>query len=150
MGKKTSSRTIYQKNKLNIWNVKYNEKKNNESNLYSCIYLEINKFVKKILKDNGFLLNCCKISFSESKLRLFVSYVVSLHALKIPKSYPQILKSNLFQENRKDKLSKSFRNKIDFTSRIKKFLVSKISLSEKKRSKIMFKYKTKDGTDTWF
>lgn len=89
------------------------------------------------------MLNCCKISFSESKLRLFVSYVVSLHALKIPKSYPQILKSNLFQENRKDKLSKSFRNKIDFTSRIKKFLVSKISLSEKKDQKLCLNTKRK-------
>jgi len=82
------------------------------------------------------LLNCCKISFSESKLRLFVSYVVSLHALKIFKSYPQVLKSSLFRENPKDKLSKSFRNKIDFTSRIKKFLANKISLSEKKYQKI--------------
>lgn len=151
MGKKTSSRTIFQKNKQNIWNVKYSEKKDNESSLYSCVHLEIEKFVKKIFKDNGFLLNCCKISLTESKLQLFVSYVLSLHALKIPKNYPQLLGSTLFPKNIGNKVLKSlkgksknnFREKIDFTTRVKKFLMNKITVSEKRYRKTFLAEKLK-------
>ena len=117
--------------------MKYSEKKNNESTLYSCIHLEIEKFVKKIFKDNGFLLSCCKINLTESKLQLFVSYVLSLHALKMLNSYPQLLGSTLFSKNPVDgtlrKKSKgNLKGKISFTTRIKSFLVNKINVSEKK------------------
>lgn len=143
MGKKTNSKTIFQKKKLNIWNTKYSEKKTNESSLYPYINLEIEKFVKKIFKDNGFLLNCCKINLTESKLQLFVSYVPSLHTLKVLKIYPQLSKSTLFSRNftnktlglSEKKIKNYSKQKINFTIRTKNFLISKINAFEKKYQK---------------
>lgn len=38
MGKKTNIQTIFQNNKINIWDIKYAEKKNSESSyIYSLI-----------------------------------------------------------------------------------------------------------------
>jgi len=123
--------------------------------LYSCVHLEIKKFIKKTFKDNGFLLNCCKISLTESKLQLFVSYVLSLHALKMSKNYPQLLKSTLFPKNIANKVLKSskgkfknnYREKIDFTTRVKKFLMNKITMSEKKYRKIFLTEKLKKKSE---
>jgi len=111
--------------------------------LYPYINLEIEKFVKKIFKDNGFLLNCCKINLTESKLQLFVSYVPSLHTLKVLKIYPQLSKSTLFSRNftnktlglSEKKIKNYSKQKINFTIRTKNFLISKINAFEKKYQK---------------
>lgn len=123
--------------------------------MYSCVHLEIEKFIKKTFKDNGFLLNCCKINLTESKLQLFVSYVLSLHALKMPKNYPQLLESTLFPKNITNKVLKSskgkfknnYREKIDFTTRVKKFLMNKITISEKKYRKTFLTEKLKQKSE---
>jgi len=108
--------------------------------LYSHINLEINKFIKKSFKDNGFLLNCCKVNLTESKLRVFVSYVSSLHTLNILKNYPQLSQSTLFS---KKKTKSNNKQKINLSTRIKSFLTNKISTSEKSYKKAFLDKKLK-------
>jgi len=108
--------------------------------LYSHINLEINKFIKKSFKDNGFLLNCCKVNLTESKLRVFVSYVSSLHTLNILKNYPQLSQSTLFS---KKKTKSNNKQKINLSTRIRSFLTNKISTSEKSYKKTFLDKKLK-------
>lgn len=86
MGKKTSVRNIVQnsiKIENNLCNSKYFEKKKNEFPLYVYLILEIKKFLKVFLKDNGLFLHNYKINLSESELKIFVSYFKSANVLSL-------------------------------------------------------------------
>jgi len=97
------------------------------------------------------LLNCCKINFTESKLQVFVSYVSSLHALNILKNYPQLSKSTLLSKNSitrtlkfpKKKIKNHYKQKIDFSTRVKSFLINKLNTSEKSYRKTFLDEKKK-------
>lgn len=83
MGQKTDTKNIFQigkKNNKYVWDSKYFEKTKNESNILIFQSIEIKKFIKKLLKDNGLILYNYKINFLESNLKIFISY------LKLPKS----------------------------------------------------------------
>jgi len=91
MGKKIHSKTIIQKSKKienYLWNTYYSEKKKHEFPLYVFITLEIKKFLAIFLKKNSLTLHNYKISFSESELKIFISYftapVIKFNKSNIP------------------------------------------------------------------
>lgn len=63
------------------------------------------------------------------------------------KNYPQLSKSSLFSNNSVNKTSKSFREKINFTTRTKNFLTNKINISEKKYRKTFLNKKLTQKTE---
>lgn len=125
MGKKTETRNIYQigkNNKKYIWDSKYIEKIKNESNILILKSIEIKKFLKKILKDNGLALYKYKINFLESNIKIFISY------LKLNKSQYIITKINNKQKLR---LIKNLKNKNKDNKNIKNYLITKKKLKNK-------------------
>jgi len=125
MGRKTDTKNIFQigrKNNNYIWDFKYFEKKRDESNIYIFQSIEIKKFIKKILKDNGLMLHNCKIDFLESDIKIFISY------LKLPKSQTII---NLISNNQKIKLIKKTKQFESYGKNIKEYLSTKKYLSNR-------------------
>nr|QYJ09267.1 ribosomal protein S3 [Pleurosigma sp. mgcode 4] len=126
MGQKTNTRNIFQIGKNNnkyIWDSKYFEKKKNESNIFIYQNIEIKKFIKKILKDNGLILHKYRISFLESNIKIFVSY------LKLPKSQTII---NQINSDNKLRLIKNRSNKKNCNKDIKAYLDTKKYINNKK------------------
>lgn len=82
------------------------------------------------------LLNNCKINFLESEIKIFVSYVSSLHSFKTLETYPKLMKSSLSEGYRKDKSYKNdLKKKVDFINRVKRSSIVKIKKSEKRYRK---------------
>ena len=78
MGKRINSKNILQINKKNtkyIWDSKYFEKNNHESQFFISTNLEIKKFIEKLLKQNNQILHTYKIEFVEKNLKIFLSYI---------------------------------------------------------------------------
>ena len=126
MGQKTDTKSIFQigkNNKKYIWDSKYFEKRKNESNVFVFQSMEIKKFIKKILNDNGLTLYKYKINFLESTIKISISY------LKLPKSQNIITQINSKQ---KLKLVKKNKTQKNFKKTIKEYLVTKKNLKNKK------------------
>ena len=131
MGQKTDTKNIFQIEKNNnkyIWDAKYFEKNKDESNIFIYQNLEIKKFIKKILKDNGLILYKYNIHFFETSLKIFIFY------LKLPKSQNII---NLINNNQKLRLIKKKLNTKNYNIiQIKKTI--RKYLETKKQSKTFF------------
>lgn len=143
MGQKTDTKNIYQigkNNKKYIWDSKYFERKKNESNIFIFKNIEIKKFIKKILKDYGLILYKYRISFLESNIKIFISY------LKLPKSQTIINKIN---NNQKLRLIKKNKNIKSYKKHIKKYLETKI-LFKKKKDIFKNKIDLKLNNDSFF
>lgn len=124
MGQKIDTKNIFQigKNKKEyIWDLKNFEEKN-ESNIFILKNLEIKKFIKKYLKDNGLTLYKYKIHFLESTIKIFISY------LKLPKSQTIINSINTQQKLRLIKINVKKNN---YKKKIKKYLDTKTHLKRK-------------------
>lgn len=122
MGAKTDTKNIFQIGKNNnkyIWDSKYFEKKKTESHLFILKTIEIKKFIKKFLKDNGLALYKFRINFLESNIKIFISYI------KLPKS--QII-INQINNNQKLRLIKKNNIKENFKKNLKKYFDIKKSL----------------------
>lgn len=73
MGQKTNP-NIFRLGKTKEWKSKYFEKKPTEFSVYTFKDLEIKNFIEKFFKDNGLLVDCCKLNYFDDKLDIFVSY----------------------------------------------------------------------------
>lgn len=136
MGKKTDTKQMLQVGKKNnkyIWDSKYFEKQSKESQIYLFQSLEIKKFLKKFF--NNYELNISKfnINFSESSLKIFISYfktseiknIISkintnyklklVRKRKILKKY--LYKSSIYRKNKKKafKKNKNLKKNIFYT-----------------------------------
>lgn len=126
MGQKTNTKNIFQigkNNKQYIWDSKYFEKKKTESNIFIYKSIEIEKFIKKVLKDNGLILHKYKISFFESNIKISIFYI------KLPKSQTII---NQINNSHKLKLVKNFKSKNCVYKDIKKYLDIKKYINNQK------------------
>lgn len=75
---------IFRLGKTKTWASQYFEKKPSEAPIYDFKTLEIKKFIYKFFKNNGLLVHDCKIYYSnENFLDIFVSYYLSMNAVKI-------------------------------------------------------------------
>lgn len=97
MGKQTNTTQILQVGKKNnkyIWDSKYFEKHSREVNTYLFQSIEIKKFLTIFLKTYGLSLYKYNINFSESELKLFISY---FKTSKIKNIIPEINKNDKFK-----------------------------------------------------
>ena len=128
MGQKTDIKNIFQigkNNKNYVWDSKYFEKKNSESNTFIFQNIEIKKFIEKILKDNGLILYKYKINFLESDIKVFIFY------LKLPKSQTII---NQINNKQKLRLVKKHKAKKNSKKTLKEYLNTKKFLKNKKKN----------------
>lgn len=74
MGQKTNP-NIYRLGKTKTWKFKYFEKKSTEAPLYTFYNIEIEKFIAKFFKNNGLIIDNCKLyHYSNNSLNIFISY----------------------------------------------------------------------------
>lgn len=119
MGQKTDTKHIFQigkNNKNYIWDSKYYEKKKNESNIFIFQNIHIKKFIEKILKDNGLALYKYRISFLESSIKIFISYI------KLPKFQTIVTTIN---NNQKLRLVKNNKTTEIIGKNIKEYFITK-------------------------
>lgn len=152
MGQKTNA-NIFRLGKTKTWGFKYYEKKSTESSLYSFNNLELEKFIFKLFKDNGFLITHCKIYSSESITQIIITYYNTFKTITLLEKINQEQKIK-FVSNSKDlnyRKKRKFRKKFVFFKQNSKniFLYNKIkhtklldSKSKIQRLKLINYYKT--------
>jgi hypothetical protein len=81
MGQKVNP-IISRLGEITYWKQQYFEKKSNEIATYSLKSLEIKKFIYKFFKDNGLIVQNCKLHYiNENSLHLYISYYITLESL---------------------------------------------------------------------
>lgn len=127
MGKRTNTKQILQVGKKNnkyIWDSKYLEKQNNESQIYLFQSIEIKNFFKNFFKIYGLSLYKYSINFLESSLKIYISYFktsaikkiisrIKTHKLKLVRKKKKIKKylyKNLLFRKKKKKIFKTNKN----------------------------------------
>lgn len=83
MGQKTNSNILRLGLKTNEWKSKYIEKVPEESSFHIYQDVEIRNYLNRFFQLHGLILHDCKINLSSSTLNIFVSYFVTLKALKL-------------------------------------------------------------------
>ena len=77
MAQKTDARIFRQNINNKNWQIKHNEKNNEESSFYLYKTLEIQKYVNRFFGLYKMKIHNCKIFYSSNSLRLFVSFYIS-------------------------------------------------------------------------
>lgn len=126
MGQKVNP-TIFRLGKVTNWKLQYFEKKPNEIATYSLKSLEIQKFIHKFFKDNGLIVQNCKIHYiNENALHLYISYYLTLKSillvtkinkqqnLKLIKSRKKYIKSRKKYIKSKKNIKNSFKRQKPF------------------------------------
>lgn len=101
MGQKTNP-NILQLSKTNDWNYKYIEKTSKDYYLQTHKILESKKFIYNFFKNNGLIIQTCKLNYSNNNLSILISY---------HQNYASI--NNINEVNKKQKIfiKKNFVNK---------------------------------------
>jgi ribosomal protein S3 len=73
---------IFRLGKTQNWKSKYLENKTSETYAYAYKDFEMKNFINKFFKDNGLIVQNCKVNFSsEGPLHIFVSYYLTLKSI---------------------------------------------------------------------
>ena len=118
----------------NLWKYKYFEKKDQESHANIFRSLEIEQYLKQILKNDGFSLHKCKLNFSDSVVNIFLSVYKTEQKTSALKKSAQLTKNNFIlqkrspakfkQQIKKHYLQKNFAKHLSYRLRYAKILHS--------------------------
>mmetsp|Transcript_196 Transcript_196/g.469 ORF Transcript_196/g.469 Transcript_196/m.469 type:complete len:318 (+) Transcript_196:1073-2026(+) len=143
MGQKTNSIILRLGIKKNEWVSKYYEQNSEEHTLYNFKDLQIRKYLKQALYNEGLMLHSCKTSYTDKSVYIYVSYYQTIDSIdKISKSrskqkiiiheYEPIKKT--WRWYKKKKLNKRF----SLVKRYKNFLLQKKFVNKPHLSKNSF------------
>jgi len=120
MGQKVNP-IVFRLGKTAYWKQQYFEKKSNEIANYSFKSLEIKKFICKFFKNNGLILQNCKLHYmNENSLHFCISYYLTLTAISFvtqinkQQSIKFIKSKRKIKKNRYLKLKKSVDTYLDY------------------------------------
>lgn len=93
MGQKANSNVLRLSLKKNEWKSKYIEQLSEESSFYIYNDLEIRKYLDRFFHLHGLILHNCKINCSNNTVDIFISYFITVKALKFVRSFRNKKKS---------------------------------------------------------
>lgn len=120
MGQKVNP-IIFRLGKTTSWKQRYFENKPNEIANYSFKSLEIKKFIFKFFKDNGLIVQNCKLNYkNENSLHIYVSYYLTLESISLvtqinkQQNLKLIKSKQRIKKNKYLKLKKSISNYLKY------------------------------------